>query len=250
MTVIERRLVCGVYLLIALLRKTEESWTGKTSDKLITSERDVFGWSILCRYTMAPVARLVTLVVVVVCVGGVLSQTPPPSGCPIVPVIRNFNIHQYLGRWYEIERFFNPFQSGDCVTADYDLLPNGSVSVVNTQLVKGRLDSLSGIGTPGPDPTEGKLVVNFPDSPVGSFTTDGLPNYNVVITDYVNYAVVYSCVSFAPGSNYEFSWILSRYPTVPQNFLNQLKEWLKAVNVDSSQYMPTKQEYWCPRRPL
>jgi len=42
---------------------------------------------------------------------------------------------QYLGRWYEIQRFEAPFQTGDCVTADYALLPNCSISVTNSNIL-------------------------------------------------------------------------------------------------------------------
>ncbi|XP_066948345.1 apolipoprotein D-like [Macrobrachium rosenbergii] len=56
--------------------------------------------------------------------------------CPDVPVVHNFNVTAYLGRWYELERFENLFQSGACATADYARFPNGSISVINTQISK------------------------------------------------------------------------------------------------------------------
>ncbi|KAG7170771.1 apolipoprotein D-like [Homarus americanus] len=176
-----------------------------------------------------------------------LPKPPAPGPCPLVPVVNNFDLQRYLGRWYEIERFFNPFQNGECVTADYELFPNGTVSVINTQISEGELDSISGFAELGPNQSEGKLVVDFPFSE-GSFSPDGVPNYIVVATDYSNYAVVHSCTYLGPELKLEFSWILAREPNVPASFLMALKEWLKIVNIDASRYLPTLQTPYCPRR--
>lgn len=42
---------------------------------------------------------------------------------------------QYLGKWYEVERYFALFEfGGKCVTANYTLSENGSVKIVNKQI--------------------------------------------------------------------------------------------------------------------
>ncbi|XP_045105239.1 apolipoprotein D-like [Portunus trituberculatus] len=179
-----------------------------------------------------------------------MPRPPAPGPCPVVPVVQNFNLHRYLGRWYEIERFFAPFQTGDCVTADYGLLPNGSVSVINTEVVEGELNSVTGFATLGPNPSEGRLVVAFPFSSGGSFSADGEPNYTVVATDYDNYALVYSCSSFGAGNKFELSWILSRTPGLPQQFVYELKKWATLVNIDAARYSPLKQDNTCLRRQI
>lgn len=175
-----------------------------------------------------------------------MPRAPAPGPCPRVPVVTNFNVHAYLGRWYEIERFFNPFQNGDCVTADYALLNNGSISVANSDVEAGKLNTIFGVASPLPNSSEAKLIVEFPGN---SFTQRGVPNYNVVATDYKNYAVVYTCASFN-GNKLEFSWILARKPMIPPGFLRDLKEWLLKVNVDSARYEPTLQDPSCPRRQI
>ncbi|XP_071516906.1 apolipoprotein D-like [Panulirus ornatus] len=180
-----------------------------------------------------------------------MPKPPAPGPCPTVPVVQQFNLRKYLGRWYEIERFFNPFQDGDCVTADYALLPNGSVSVANSEFTEGELNTIFGLATLGPKEYEGRLVVEFPFTEGGSRgSSDGKPNYNVVATDYYNYAVVYSCSSLGPNLKFEFSWILARRPSVPTHFLVTLRKWLKKVNVDASRYIPTIQGPDCVRRQI
>ncbi|KAK3859647.1 hypothetical protein Pcinc_034260 [Petrolisthes cinctipes] len=201
------------------------------------------------------------LVVVLVCTTGLVQgqsgdqpffpQPPPPGPCPTFPVVQNFDLHSYLGRWYEIQRYFAPFQQGDCVTADYQLFPNGSVSVINTQVLEdGSLDSAFGIAELGANPTEGKLRVDFPNSGSGFVSMSQDTNYNVVATDYHNYAVVYSCTFFPPDFKIEFSWILARQPKIPASFVRDLKAWLELVNIDTSRYNPLRQDPTCPRRPI
>ncbi|XP_071542891.1 apolipoprotein D-like [Panulirus ornatus] len=177
--------------------------------------------------------------------GGLLPlemTTSPDLGlCPTLPVTKNFSLPQYMGRWYEIERFPNPFQDGNCAVADYQLLPNGTVFITNTQLVEGQVDVVNGTATLWNNTSEGRLEVEFPftediPKPVGGGT-----NYEVVATDYESYAVIYTCSYFGPGFKFEFSWIVARQPTLPPQFLVELKERLSAMKLDVSQYVPTLQ---------
>lgn len=87
-----------------------------------------------------------------------------PWGLPLdpLPAAHPFDITLYTGRWYGM--FADPistatFQRGlVCVTADYGLLPNGSLSVLNAGRVgapDGPLRTISGIATcppPGAPP--------------------------------------------------------------------------------------------------
>jgi apolipoprotein D and lipocalin family protein len=68
------------------------------------------------------------------------AETYRDRAVPMVAV-RDLDVNRYMGRWYEIARFPNRFEKG-CVgvTADYAMLDNGKVSVVNTC----RQDTLGG----------------------------------------------------------------------------------------------------------
>ncbi|XP_037794250.1 apolipoprotein D-like [Penaeus monodon] len=197
---------------------------------------------------------LVFLAILSLFVGAVRVQgfmpVPPDDGpCPVFPVVEKFDLHAYLGRWYEIERFFNPFQDGSCVTADYALFPNGSVSVLNSDVQEGELNTIAGVATLSDDPSAGQLFVEFPFTAGfdGNSMGRNKPNYNVVATDYKNYAVVYTCEYFGPELKFEFSWILARRPQIPNSFLTDLKHWLQLVNINAKRYMPTVQTN-CPNR--
>ena len=58
-----------------------------------------------------------------------------------------------------------------------------------------------------PDDT-GECLVNFSGPP----DPEDNRNYLILATDYTEYAIVYSCVSFVPWTIFEMVWILTRDP--------------------------------------
>lgn len=47
-------------------------------------------------------------------------------------VVKSVDLNKYAGKWYEIARLPNKFEEGlECVTANYTLLENGKVEVLN-----------------------------------------------------------------------------------------------------------------------
>lgn len=59
--------------------------------------------------------------------------------CPSAPVVPNFNLTRYQGRWYEIQRapLINTlYEIGlTCVTAEYTRINDVSVKVNNTGII-------------------------------------------------------------------------------------------------------------------
>lgn len=41
---------------------------------------------------------------------------------------------QYLGRWYEIEKIPVSFEKGSCIQANYSLMENGNIKVINQEM--------------------------------------------------------------------------------------------------------------------
>ncbi|WP_157217800.1 lipocalin family protein [Flavisphingomonas formosensis] len=62
-----------------------------------------------------------------------LRRTRPDVINPAVPEpARTVSLDRYLGRWFEIARHENRFEKGlEAVTADYALLPDGKIEVIN-----------------------------------------------------------------------------------------------------------------------
>merc|ERR1719153_81617 len=141
----------------------------------------------------------------IVC-GYALPQNVPTtkSKCPPKPpTLKEFNVTEYLGDWYEQRRLPAFFQLNTrCVMARYGAMDDGRVSVHNVATKKnGDFDVIDGSAFI-PDPNHpGELVVEFPGNPAG--------DYWILDTDYHNYSVVYACADFLL-MKLEFAWILSR----------------------------------------
>lgn len=58
---------------------------------------------------------------------GVLS-----ARCPNVQTMPNFEPQKFMGKWYEIEKYPIVWEAGQkCITANYELNPNGTITVTN-----------------------------------------------------------------------------------------------------------------------
>jgi apolipoprotein D and lipocalin family protein len=82
-----------------------------------------------------------------------------------LPVVEQVDLARYLGRWYEIARYPNFFETG-CVgvTADYALRDDGRIDVVNTcreDTLDGEIETIEGVARVTDDPSGAKLRVSF-----------------------------------------------------------------------------------------
>ncbi|KAJ3595714.1 hypothetical protein NHX12_005017 [Muraenolepis orangiensis] len=155
--------------------------------------------------------------------------------CPQPAVKENFDAAQYLGKWFEIEKLPTIFQKGECSTATYSLLSPGVVGVLNTELLAdGTVNSIEGSAT-APDSSEpAKLEVSFfENSPPG--------NYWVLSTDYTGHSLVFGCSDYGLF-HAEFTWILSREPTLAGETLSELHDILASAGVKVSKLVDTNQD--------
>lgn len=93
-------------------------------------------------------SRFFSFLLIVVTLGMTSAQIPGFGDCPRVKVVQPFKLQRYLGLWYEVKKY--PFiftLGGKCVTAEYGLNSNGTVSVYNQQTRNGKVDSISGLAT-------------------------------------------------------------------------------------------------------
>ena len=88
-----------------------------------------------------------------------------------ISVRNDFNVRQYLGVWYEIERYEQIFQlDADCVTAQYTANADGSVRVINRARNLANGTNIEAFGTavlsfPNESPLRGMLNVTFDEFP-------------------------------------------------------------------------------------
>ena len=96
------------------------------------------------------------------------------AGCsavkqPEIPAVTGFDASRYSGKWYEIARLPNYFEKDlHYITAEYTLLPDGKLQVVNSGIKKGKTKNISGIARFAGAADTGNLEVSF-------FIPDHLP---------------------------------------------------------------------------
>ena len=135
---------------------------------------------------------------------------------PPLEVVSNVDVNKYLGRWYEIARYPNWFQE-NCfaVTADYELLENGAIKVINQCKdgePDGKLKKAIGMANIVDSKTNAKLEVSFFWPFYGDY-------WIIALGDNYEYAVV-------SEPNREYLWILNRKPTMEEG---QYKKLLKVL---------------------
>ncbi|XP_066293031.1 apolipoprotein D-like [Branchiostoma lanceolatum] len=178
---------------------------------------------------------LLPLALALVSVTYVEGQVPGFGKCPTVNVQQDFDIHPYMGEWYEIEKFPAAFESGKCVRANYTLQANGHVKVDNEgTLDDGKLDIRIG-DLYNPDPKyPSKLAVRFASAaPYGA--------YWVLKTDYKTYTLIWSCSSVLGLGNVQFMWILAREHKVDPAIMADLHKVAAGYGIDVSKMTTTDQ---------
>jgi len=154
--------------------------------------------------------------------------------------MQNFDPTQYLGKWYEQEKYFAIFQfGGKCVTATYTDAGAGIIGVSNKQLhvftnapttIEGTARAAAGAA-----PLEARLEVVFPSVPLQ------IPApYWVLDTDYTSYAVVYACNGFG-FFHTKFVWLLTRSRSAPIDVMHNVHSILDKNNISRAFLIKTDQ---------
>ena len=137
--------------------------------------------------------------------------TGVPEG---IEPVEDFNIDQYLGKWYEIARLDHTFEKGlSNVTAQYSLRDDGGLKVINRgysnekqawKRVEGRAYFID-------DENTGHLKVSFFGPFYGSYVIFGL--------DKINYQY-----AFITSHKKEYLWLLARTPVVSDMVMRDFME--------------------------
>jgi len=129
----------------------------------------------------------------------------------LVKPVSDFELNNYLGKWYEIARLDHSFERGlSQVTAEYSTKNDGGVSVLNRgfsasdnewQEAEGKAYFIN-------ENSEGYLKVSFFGPFYGSYVIFELDH------EHYQYA-------FISGPNSDYLWLLSRTPTVEAEVLEK-----------------------------
>lgn len=153
-------------------------------------------------------------------------------GCGVattpLPTVNQVELDRYLGKWYEIAKYPNPFQSG-CVaaTAEYELRDDGSIRVYNTCRegdLNGAVRDIEGSARIVDQETNAKLKVSF-------FLPIFEGDYWILeLGDADDYGYV---VVGEPTRR--TLWILSRTPQLDQTIIDDIVEHLPTLGYDPDQ---------------
>lgn len=175
-------------------------------------------------------AALCTLGLVAVA-GLALYATRNPRIPQGIHPVEDFELQRYLGKWYEVARIDHSFEKGlQRTQAEYSLLPNGRIQVVNRGYdpKRGEWKISFGKAMPTIRPDVAALKVSF----FGPF----YGGYNVVaLDDKYRWAMVI-------GDKLDYFWILSRTPTLPDGVQERLLHHAQQLGVDLTKVLWVHQD--------
>lgn len=144
--------------------------------------------------------------------------------------VSNLDVNRFMGSWYEIARYEHSFEKGMThVKANYSLLPDGTIRVLNSGIKNGKKKEIEGKARKKKGSnSNSKLEVSF-------FLWFYSDYFVFELDDNYQYAVIGS-------SSDKYLWILSRTPQLPQSTINDLLIKIKKRGYDTSKlyFVPQK----------
>lgn len=153
--------------------------------------------------------------------------------------IKQIDINKYLGKWYQVygASVNYVFQGyGKCITAEYSLLPNNNIYVLNSQFnSENVLQQISGYAYYTNNSEPGKLKVHL----------DGVPfeaSYWIIeLGEIKNEQYQYSIVTAPLGLSLWSLWVLVR--DIESYYSNYDKEVIQILDSYNYNYVTIKQGY-------
>lgn len=175
-------------------------------------------------------AKWLSLLVIIGLVQSAVSHSYHLGSCPAAEAMQNFQMNKFLGKWYVIQKtstasrciFYN-FTVGDepgeyriIQASEHFLL--GLTNVDHSYLYTGILKAKNANNL-------ADMTVRFP------FSVGGSASYKVLMTDYDNFAGIYTCQKMA-FVNRQSASILSRTPTLDKMYIDKIRARLSSIGVD------------------
>lgn len=161
---------------------------------------------------------------------GISCQTNKNNKTMNTTTVSNLDVNRFMGSWYEIARYEHSFEKGMThVKANYSLLPDGTIRVLNSGMKNGKKKEIEGKARKKKGSnSNSKLEVSF-------FLWFYSDYFVFELDDNYQYAVI--------GSRSDkYLWILSRTPQLPQSTINDLLIKIKKRGYDTSKlyFVPQK----------
>lgn len=163
--------------------------------------------------------------IALITLGGCVSLPPD-----VKPVTR-FELHRYLGKWYEIARLDHSFERGlDHVTAEYSLRDDGGIRVLNAGY-SNELQSwkkAEGKAYFARQHDEGYFKVSFFGPFYGAYAVFALDE------DYQH--------AFVTSYNKSYLWLLSRTPVVDDHVIQSFVQKAKGLGFETDRLIFVNQQ--------
>ena len=149
-----------------------------------------------------------------------------------VEPVNNFDVNRYLGKWYEVARLDHPFERGlSRVSADYSLLDDGVIKVVNRgySASEDKWSQATGKASFVKSSDIGYLKVSFFGPFYGS--------YVIFDIDEANYQW-----AFVTGPDTSYLWLLARTPDVNDAIKERFKSRAVEAGYDTDELIWVEHE--------
>lgn len=138
----------------------------------------------------------------------------------VITTAENVDVERYVGKWYAITslpQFFT--RNCKAQTADYAIIDEKSISVLNTCIKKKGTSTIKGKAVVKNKQTNAELIVTFDNFFTRLFRVKG--DYNIIKLD-PNYEHV-----LVGSRDRKSIWVLSRSPDMDEETLNEYVEFAK-----------------------
>ncbi|KAK9694221.1 Lipocalin / cytosolic fatty-acid binding protein family [Popillia japonica] len=152
--------------------------------------------------------------------------------CPRQQLLQDFNISRFLGRWYEIERSFNVVElSVKCVSLDVSPNKRGQIQIISSNINKWSGTENIAIGLAIPGRRDPSIYQYKTSSILPNQLRPSVGSYQVIATDYINYAIIWSCSDYKLFYR-DFVWIFARRKEIDVNTRAKLYDFLTKRHID------------------
>ncbi|XP_064541479.1 apolipoprotein D [Drosophila montana] len=178
--------------------------------------------------------------------------------CPKYPSMPKFNMSRVLGHWFEVERsFYLPEIASGCTTFEFQPYSKAELSKFNNFKLEVAIKTVNRItGNPNvnlgyatPENSKSSIMdfkfnTRFPE--VIARLLPGSGKYQVLYTDYDNYAILWSCGSIGSLGYADQIWILGRDTDFVVEIREKIYDVLKRLSLDPERLVISKNTN-CPK---